>query len=384
MLEFLRKPSSRDSVEVTVSNRTIVRILVLVIISYLIFMAVRKAEHALILIFTAFLLCLALNSPVHWLASHLPGKLRGSRPMATAISFLVVVIILGTLLASIVPPLARQTATFIQQAPHLVRNLQGQNSNIANFIQRYHLQNEISTFSSQLSQRLQHSSGSAVSDVAHLLSSAFSVFAILALTFMMLIEGPAWADRLKQLLPDHHRRHAGSLFEDMYSVIRGYINGQVLLAAIAAALITPALFVFHIKFPLALAMIIFICGLIPMVGHTIGAIIVSIVALFHSLPAALFILAYYILYQQIETYVIQPRIQSSTTNLTPLLVFASVIIGVSFSGLFGGLVAIPVAGCLRVLVIDFLHSRGLLLNEAATQPPAPLNTQKQSATASTK
>jgi predicted PurR-regulated permease PerM len=146
----------------------------------------------------------------------------------------------------------------------------------------------------------------------------------------------------------------------MYKVICGYVNGQVLLAAIAALLITPALFVLHISYPLALMVVIFVCGLIPLFGHTIGAIIITIVALFHSPWSALIILAYYILYMQIENYLIQPHIQSNTTNLSPLLVFMAVVIGVEFDGLFGGLVAIPIMGCLRVFVIDYLHSRGKL------------------------
>ena len=143
------------------------------------------------------------------------------------------------------------------------------------------------------------------------------------------------------------------------------MNGQVFLAAIAAALISPMLFILHISYPIALIFVIFICGLIPMVGHTIGAIIITLVALFHSFPAAVAILIYYIVYQQLENYVIQPRIQANTTNLSPLLVFAAIVIGVSFSGLLGGLVAIPIMGCVRVLVIDQIERRHML-HEAAT------------------
>jgi predicted PurR-regulated permease PerM len=134
----------------------------------------------------------------------------------------------------------------------------------------------------------------------------------------------------------------------------------VILAVIAAFLIAPMLFILHVSYPVALIFVIFICGLIPMVGHTIGAIIVTFVALFHSVPTAIAILAYYILYQQIENYVIQPRVQANTTNLSPLLVLVAVVIGVSFGGLLGGLVAIPVMGCLRVLALDQIEKHHLL------------------------
>ena len=125
-------------------------------------------------------------------------------------------------------------------------------------------------------------------------------------------------------------------------------------------MLLPALILLHISYPAALIVVVFICGLIPMVGHTIGASIVTLVALFHSPVSAVTVLAYYILYQQIENYIIQPRIQANSTNMSPLLVFASVVVGVNFGGLFGGLVAIPIAGCLLILTIYYMRSKRLL------------------------
>lgn len=117
--------------------------------------------------------------------------------------------------------------------------------------------------------------------------------------------------------------------------------------------------------------IAFICGLIPMVGHTIGAIICTLVALFTSLPAALIVLGFYIAYQQIENYAVQPKIQANSTNMSPLLVFISVLIGANFGGLLGGLVAIPVAGCLRIVVLDFLQQRDILSPRTVTDAKTP-------------
>jgi predicted PurR-regulated permease PerM len=146
----------------------------------------------------------------------------------------------------------------------------------------------------------------------------------------------------------------------MYSVVRGYVNGQVVLAFLAAILITPALLILHVNYAAALFVIIFVCALIPLVGHSIGAIIVTSVALFQSPLAAIIILAYYILYIQFENIVIQPRIQADKTNISPLLVFSSVIIGVSIGGLFGALVAIPVAGCARIALLEYFHRKDII------------------------
>jgi predicted PurR-regulated permease PerM len=362
MLGF-RAKDDKDVVTFTVTNRTIIRVLILVTLSIIGLAALKRAQHSLVLVFTALFLALALNAPVHAVGNALPGKLRGNRSLATTVSFFVVVALLIAFLVSIVPSIVRQTDQFISAAPSLIEDTQAQNNELGRFVQKHGLEGQITSVSNQLRERLQNSTGTAVSTITRIGSSVFSVLTILVLTFMMLIEGPHWAKLARELTPSRQRGHIEELGHDMYHVIRGYVNGQVTLAAIAAVLIFPALIILGIGYPLALMVVIFVCGLIPMVGHTIGAIIVTIVALFHSVPSALIILAYYILYQQIENYVIQPRIQASSTNMSPLLVFASVVIGISFGGLIGGLVAIPIAGCLRVLVLDYLESRHILRTE---------------------
>jgi predicted PurR-regulated permease PerM len=356
MLGFFRRDRQKtDDLNVTISNGTVIRILALIVITFLFVAALRNAAHEIVLIFTAFFFALALNTPVHWVSRHLPGRLKGSRTTATAISFLLIIALLGGFLATITPPLVRQTRDFISAAPSIVSSARDQNSSIGKFVHRYKLEGRVDTFSKQLSARLDHIGGTAFSTVTRIGSSAFSVLTILVITFMMLIEGPRWFDFAYELMPKERRKHAREVSHDMYRVIRGYVNGQVTLAAIASALIFPALLVLHVSYAVALVVVIFVCGLIPMVGHTIGAIIVTLVTLAHSPAHALIILAYYILYQQIENYVIQPRIQANSTDMSPLMVFLSVILGVSFGGLIGGLVAIPVAGCLRIVILDYLR-----------------------------
>ncbi|MDB5164149.1 MAG: family transporter [Candidatus Saccharibacteria bacterium] len=348
------------AIRITVANTTILRVLALIFLSLLLVTLFRRASHALTLIFIAFFLSLVLNAPVHWLSQRLPSKGRGNRTLATSISFLVVVILLAAFIGSLVPPLVRQTSNFIDQAPQLVSDVHNEDTSLGKFVRRYHLESQSDKLASQLSDRLQNFSGSAFTTVTRITSSVFSVLTVLVLTFMMLIEGPHWLVFIQRLLPDEKEAWVKHISLDMYRVLKGYVNGQVFLAALAACLIVVPLFILHVSYPVALMVIIFICGLIPLVGHTIGAIIVSTVALFHSPVTALIVLAYYIFYQQVENYVVQPRIQANSTDMSPLLVFSSVIIGVSFNGLLGGLVAIPIAGCLRILALDYLERKKLL------------------------
>lgn len=352
-----------EKVELTVSNKTIVRVVVMVLGSLLLLAAMRQAAHALTLIFLAFFLALALNAPVHWISTKLPGKKRGSRTMATTVSFVIVVLVLGLFFASIVPPLVRQTGSFVDSVPGLIDDLRDPDSTLGQYVEKYNLHSQVNDLSTQAADWAKGVTQGAVGTVGRLGSSVVSVLTVLVLTFMMLIEGPKWIRLGRRLTPDRREAHYETLARSMYKVIKGYVNGQVLLAAVAAVLILPILLIMNVGYPFALMVVVFICGLIPMVGHTIGAILVSLVALFTSPVAAVVVFGYYVLYQQIENYAIQPKIQANSTDMSPLLVFGSVVVGVSFSGIVGGLVAIPVAGCLRILMLDYLRRRNYIETE---------------------
>jgi predicted PurR-regulated permease PerM len=372
--KFWRRGSSDKPAEVafTVSNTTLIRVFVAVVLFLLFLAAIKHLATGIVLIVVAFFLALALNAPVNWISRHLPKRWRGKRIIATALVFLIGILIVGGLAASVVPSLASQIQTFIAKVPALIAHWQHGEGQVSEFIRQHHI---VSTFSDKLNSFVAHFGGSSFEIARHIVTSVVELLTTLVLTFMMLVEGPKWIAILKNLLPPRRKKHVVRVCRDMYAVIRGYVNGQLILALIAGGLMLPMLLILHVSFPVVLAALVFIAALIPLVGHTIGAIIVTGVALFHSPVSAIIVLAYYILYINIENYVIQPRIQSSTTNLSPLLVFAAVVLGIEFSGLLGGLLAIPVMGCIRVLVLDFIHRRKLMHGEDAPSDgdiPEPL------------
>ena len=360
-MQILRSRSPKpDEVALTITTQTFVKVVLLIIATVILLAVLRQASHALFLIGTALFLALALNAPVHWLAIHMPGRLRGSRTAGTSISFLIVVLVLGVFIASLVPPMVRQTESFISNVPSLIDKAQNPDSSLGRVVDRYNLQDRVKNLSNDLSSRLQSVGSKAFTTLGSIGNSLFAILAVLAMTFMMLIEGPRWSRFFRSLVPTRQQATVDNLARGMYRVIKGYVNGQVTLAVIASLMLLPALLVLGISYPIALVFVVFVCGLIPMIGHTIGAAIVTLVALFHSPTSAVLILLYYILYQQIENYVIQPRIQANSTDMSPLLVFVAVVIGVSFSGLLGGLVAIPLAGCLRIATLEMLHHYDLI------------------------
>lgn len=352
---FSRKPT--EEVALTISARTFFKVLLLILVTLLILTVIQRTLPAFTLVIIAFFLALALNAPVSWVAKHLPGKLRNNRSWATSLAFLIVVAVLAGFIVNVVPPVVRDTETFLTSAPATLQDLRGRYSDLNDFIVRYHLQGQVQQLSNELGGRLQSGTEAAFMAVTGVANSLFSMLLVLVMTFMMLVEGPVWVEFLGELLPEPRRRHTEKLARDMYQAVRGYINGQLLLAVIAAVLILPGFIIFNVPYPFALMGLVFIAGLVPLVGHTVGALIVSFIALFHSPWSALGILIYYILYQQVETYLIQPRIQSSKTSLSPLLILISLLVGAAFAGLLGALLAIPLVACLRIWLVDYLEAR---------------------------
>ncbi len=346
-------------------TKTFVRLLLVVSGFVGVVFLVWKLWAALMIIAISLFLALALNPPVSVLSRRLPGQ---SRILATALAYLVVLSVLGAFIYVALPPVIDQTVKFVNALPQYVQDLSERRGVVSDIINRYGLQEELNQLVSGAQQQAASLAGgigsSVVNGVSTILGGVVTLITVLVLTFLMLIEGPRWMDRLWNLYSSDERleRHK-RLVAKMYKVVSGYVNGQVVVAAIAAVaglatlLIMTNFFNVSSEAVIPLAGIIFITDLVPMIGATIGAIIVGLVLLFNDPASVLVFALYFLVYQQIENNFIQPLVQSRTVALSALSVFVAVILGISLLGIVGGIVAIPVAGCIRVVAIDYLQHR---------------------------
>lgn len=348
---------------ITVSNRTVVRVIFLIVVAFLLLRFIQQVSDVLVLIFTAFFLAIALNPAVSWISKRLKSK---SRVRATAAAYITVLILLAGLISLVVPPLVKQTVNFVNDLPQIVNNFKTQDNSLSRFAKRYNLDDQLERISDNIKSNYGDLdlSKPVISTASRIGSTLISTVTILVLTFMMLVEAPLWLNKFWAVLPAHRREHSKKLTKQMYKVVTGYVNGQVLIAAIAASFAIVALVIASTLFDVsinavALGGIVFIFGLIPLIGNTLAAAIVVLFCLFSSVGLAIAMLAFFLLYQQVENATLSPYIQSKSNNLTPLLVFLAAIIGAGYGGLFGALVAIPVAGCLKILVEDYLSRHTL-------------------------
>lgn len=350
-------------VRIEIDTRTFVRFWLVVIAFLTVILAIWTARSALVTIGISLFLALALNPPVSKLARLLPGK---SRVGATLISYLVVVVLLGGFLVAVVPPVIQQTTKFAQTVPGLIDDVTRPHGPIHSFVAKYNIQSQVDdavkNAKNQAADVAKNLGNVLVDGVSVVVGGAVTLLFILVLTFLMLIEGPKWMERIWGQYDDETKleRHK-ELMTRMYHVVVGYVNGQITVAAIAAAISLVVVFIlslfFHMSANIALplAFIIFLCELMPMIGATIAAVLVTLILLFNSVTAAIVFLIFYLIYQQIEANFISPMIQSRSVELSALAILSAILIGISLFGILGAIIAIPIAGCLRVLLIDHLH-----------------------------
>lgn len=348
---------------IEIDTKTFVRFWLVVIGFAFAILAVYSARSALILIGIACFLALALNAPVSYLARYLPGE---SRVAGTAIAYIVVIVILGLFVFLVVPPIVQQTAKFTQTVPALVDSATTQWHGLNAVIEKYHLQSQVDSTMHSLQNGAAGWAGNVgknvVSGLGSLASAVASTFLVLVLSFLMLIEGPMWLQRLWGVYNDQERMESHrKLVRRMYHVVTGYVTGQLTVSGIGAAVAGLVVFVLSLFFtavPSNLALpavaIAFTLSLIPMFGTTIGGILITLLLGFNDITACIIFAVFFVVYQQVENNFISPTIQAKKLELSALSVLVAVTIGIYVFGLAGGIISIPIAGCLKVLLEEYL------------------------------
>ncbi|MEI6228986.1 MAG: AI-2E family transporter [Candidatus Saccharibacteria bacterium] len=343
---------------IDIDTKTFIRFWLVVIGFGLVGLAIFRAWPALIIVGASFFLAIALNPSVNYIAKMLPSK---SRVLSTALAYIAVIAVLGSIVFLVVPPIIEQTAKFVQNIPSLLDSATTQYSGIRDFINNYHLQPQVDDVMNSIKgSATQFASGvgtGLISTLGSIISVVMTLIIILVLTFLMLVEGPLWVNKFWSLYKNNNRMlHHKSTALKMYNVVTGYVSGQLIISAIDGLLagVVVTILAMTMGVPANLAIptvaILFVMSLIPFFGATIGAIFVGLFIAINSPMAALIFLIYFVIYQQVEGNFIVPKVQSKRLDLSPLMILVSIVIGIILFGIAGGIISIPVAGCINVLI----------------------------------
>ena len=344
--------------------RTVFAVLAIVLAVAAALQVIWISRHVITWILISLFLALAMNPLVELFQRH--GLRR--RGLAVGATYLVVLAAITGIGALFVPTLVHQTNSFVDKIPDYVDDLTSGRGKLGFLQTKYHVVDKVrkSLHGGGGAKKLLGLSGTAVSVTKGVITAIVATVTIAFMTFFMLLEGPAWMDRFYSLLPESSQPRWRKVGFDIYRTVGGYVTGNLLISLIAGGLTTVVLLIMGVPYAVALGLIVAILDLIPLAGATIAAILIGAVAFIHSIVAGIVVVVFFVVYQQIENHFLQPVVYGRTVQLSPLMVLIAVLIGAELAGILGALGAIPVAGAIQVLIVDWLRHR-----RERTAPAAP-------------
>ena len=310
--------------------------------------ALASVSQIFILILIALFLAMGLNPAVEALR-----RRNMSRVTAVTIIFTSVIAFVIFFALVVAPPVISQGTQLINKAPTLLADLTN-NATINKLNDQYGI---IDTLQSKLTSvtsdgtLLISAFGGVIGVGKSVLSGFFTFLTILVLTLYFITSLPQAVNLGLSLVPASRRERVGHLTNAIIARVGSFVGSQIVIAAMASLFVFILSLVLGLPSPIAIGMIVFVCGLIPLIGHFLGSAIVTIIALTQSIAIGVIALVAYVVYVQVENYVVTPRIMKRTLAVPGAVTIISALIGSSLLGLVGGLLAVPVAASI-ILILD--------------------------------
>jgi len=310
--------------------------------------ALASVSQIFVLILIALFLATGLNPAVEALR-----KRNLSRNAAVTIIFSSVILFVIFFALVVIPPVITQGNNLIDSAPQLLEDLM-KNETINQLNTQYGL---IDTLQERLKSvtsdgtLLISTFGGVIGVGKSVLSGFFTALTILVLTLYFITSLPQAVDLGLSLVPASRRDRVGLLTNAIIARVGSFVGSQIFIAALAAVFVTVLGTILGLPSPIAIGMFVLVAALIPLIGHFIGAGIFTIIALSQSLTIGIIAFVAYVVYVQIENYVVTPRIMKRTLSVPGAVTIIAALIGSSLLGLVGGLLAVPVAASI-ILILD--------------------------------
>ncbi|MEV7007165.1 AI-2E family transporter [Streptosporangium sp. NPDC051022] len=312
--------------------------------------AVMGASSVLILITVSLFLAIGLNPAVE-------GLQRRGLPRLVAITavFLCVIAVFAAFGLAVVPPLTAQSADFMEKVPQYVRELQD-NPLIRDLDQRFQILEKLQRyvtsgdFGSQMF-------GGVLGFGQVIIGAVFNALTVLVLTLYFLGSLNSLKKMAYRLVPRSRRTRASLLGDQIIDSIGGYVGGNLIVSLIAGVAAFFFLILMGVPYALALALVVALTDLIPMVGAFIGAGAASIVGFFVSPTVGVVCVIFFTVYQQIENYWIAPSVMRSSVDVPPLATIVGALLGGALLGVVGALLGIPLVAAILLIVREVVLPR---------------------------
>jgi predicted PurR-regulated permease PerM len=346
-------PERRNVQTVELSVRSIARFIAIVLATLAtLWLLLRIGKVVTWIVISAFF-AVVLTPPVNVL-NH---RVKMRRGLAATIVFIGALAILGGLAFAFIRPIVSQTGPFIKGLPEQVEEAQRGEGPVGKLVKRYQIEDRVKSNLDKLNTYVNDLGRNAVDVVQNVFNTLFALVTVAVLTVLMLLQGPSLMKSGLGLLSPPAQERMIRLGNESARAVTGYVAGNLLISMIAGLCTWVFLSVLGVPFAGVLALWVAFADLIPLVGATLGAVPTVAIAFLHSTTAGIAASIFYFLYQQFENHVLQPTIMSKAVSIRPLVVMVSVLAGVELFGILGALLAIPIAGVVKVIGAEVLRIR---------------------------
>src|SRR4051795_4860053 len=343
-------------VRATVPVRTILATIGLILATVVAVLFVMRVEQVLVWMVIALFFTVALYPVVNWVQRHMTWC---RRSLATLVVFLAVVLVLGGLLTAFAVPLASEGTDLAGQLPSIITDARAGRGPVGDLLERTNALQFVQNNEARIREFATGLGTPALNLLRGLGTGVVATVTIFVLSYLAVLEGPKVVDGTLALFPAQRAERIRRVTRDCAKTVTGYISGNLLISAICGILTYAVLKFSGVQFAALIALFVAIADLIPLVGATLGAVVASIAAFLHSVPAGIAVLIFFVIYQQLENHLLQPVIFARTVKLNPLAVLVAILLATELAGILGALLAIPVAGIIQVVLRDVWdHRRG--------------------------
>ena len=301
---------------------------------------------------------------------------RAPRWLAILATFALAFAALAFLVLSVIPPMVDEVGRVGSLGPGYIRDAEdwaNDSDQFRDLNAQYHLTATLKSQASGLPGELSSAAGELESFTVGLLKHLVSAVSVIVLAFFLLLEGPRILDRVLGWVGGRHEQHGRDIAAGIYDVVRGYVTVNLTLAIAAGLFAWGMLEALGVDLAVPLAILVALLDLVPLIGLTIGGVVVALVAALHSFPDAMIIwIVGFLIYQQLQDRVVQPLLYGRAVKVNPLIAIVVLFMGAQIAGILGALIAIPVAASIAVVFKAYRPDRD---DEPAAEPAVTSGTQ---------
>ena len=316
------------------------------LLAYAAAQALLSARNLLVLVVVAMFLAVSLDPAVRWLTAR--GLPRG---LAVALILAVLLAILAAFLVSVIPHLVGQFTTLVQTLPSYLAKLADRSRRYQDLNLRYHLSQRLEGLVAQLPERL---ASGALGLTSRILGGLIAALTVLVFTVYFLLDLPRLRRGVVRLFTVDRRARYGAMVDIVVDKVGAYMIGRLAIGLLGGVVAGIALAVLRVPYALPLAILIGLLDVIPLLGHPVGSVIAILVALVTVplWPTTAVLAVVLLAYQQVENYLIGPRILGHTVEISSAAVLLATLVGGAILGVVGALMAIPIAAAVKVLLVQ--------------------------------